>query len=202
MAHGYHDGHDAGTFLQRPHAPDGPYWNLRGNGGMLSTASDMYRFYRALMSDGPLLKPASRDLFFHPDQPEVLAGSDMTFFFFYSRYPGARIDAILVSNSTDYAAEKARGELDAALGIAPSARRPARWYARWRAARARDHSSGHTGGARGAEVPPRVSRPRPGRDAAFSSGRGDPRCERSPYPSGTHGKFRGDARRSRRAHTG
>ncbi len=119
VAHGYRDGHDAGTFLQRPHAPDGPYWNLRGNGGMLSTVSDMYRFYRALMSDGPLLKPATRDLFFHPDQPEVLAGSDMTFFFFYSRYPGAHVDAILVSNSTDYAAEKARRELDAALGIAP-----------------------------------------------------------------------------------
>ena len=119
VAHGYRDGRDAGTFLQRPHAPDGPYWNLRGNGGMLSTVSDMYRFYRALMTDGPLLKPATRDLFFHPDQPEVLAGSDMTFFFFYSRHPGAHVDAILVSNSTDYAAEKARSELDAALGIAP-----------------------------------------------------------------------------------
>ncbi len=119
VAHGYRDGRDAGTFLERPHAPDGPSWNLRGNGGMLSTVSDMYRFYRALMGDGPLLKPATRDLFFHPDQPVVLAGSDLTFIFFYSRYPGARIDAILVSTSTDYPAEKARGELDAALGIAP-----------------------------------------------------------------------------------
>jgi CubicO group peptidase (beta-lactamase class C family) len=117
VAHGYRDGRDAGTFLERPHAADGPYWNLRGNGGMLSTVSDMYRFYQALMSDGPLLKPTTRDIFFHPGQPAILAGSDLTYFFFYSRYPGARIDAILVSNATDYPAERAREELDTAVGV-------------------------------------------------------------------------------------
>jgi CubicO group peptidase (beta-lactamase class C family) len=124
VAHGYRDGTDRGTFLERPLAADGPYWNLRGNGGMLSTVSDMYRFYRALMSDGPLLKPASRDMYFHPNSPGVLAGSDLTFYFFYSRNPGAGLDVILVSNSTDYPAPKAREELAAALGIAapPGAR--------------------------------------------------------------------------------
>lgn len=119
LAHGYRDGRDAGTFLERSHAPDGPYWNLRGNGGMLSTVSDMYRFYRALMSDGPPLKPATRDLFFHPNEPVVLAGSDLTFFFFYSRFPVAGFDVVLVSNATDYPAPKARAELDAAIGVAP-----------------------------------------------------------------------------------
>jgi CubicO group peptidase (beta-lactamase class C family) len=117
VARGYRDGKDMGTFLERPHAIDGPYWNLRGNGGMLSTVSDMYRFYRALMSDGPLLKPASRNLFFHPDAPVVLAGSDLTFYFFYSRNPVAGFDVILVSNSTDYPAPRAREELASALGL-------------------------------------------------------------------------------------
>lgn len=120
VARGYRDGKDQGTFLERAHAPDGPYWNLRGNGGMLSTMSDMFRFYRALFSDGPLLKPASRDLFFRPDEPVVLAGSDMTFFFFYSRYPGVGLDIFLSVNSTDFAAPQVRQALDAAAG-APGA---------------------------------------------------------------------------------
>ena len=117
VAHGYRGAEDMGTFLERPLAADGPYWNLRGTGGMLSTVSDMYRFYRALMSDGPLLRPASRDLFFHPERPAILAGSDLTFFFFYSRNPVAGLDAILVSNSTDYPAPQARERLATALGV-------------------------------------------------------------------------------------
>jgi CubicO group peptidase (beta-lactamase class C family) len=115
LAHGYRDGRDMGSFLERPLAADGPYWNLRGNGGMLSTVTDMHRFYTALMSDGPLLKPASRDLFFRPNQPMVLAGSDMTFFFFYSRDPAAGLETFLATNSTDYPAPTARAQLSTAL---------------------------------------------------------------------------------------
>jgi len=123
VAHGYRNGKDMGTFIDRPLATDGPYWNLRGNGGMLSTVSDMYRFYRALMSDGGgILTPASRDLFFHPDRAAVLAGSDLTFFFFYSRNPGAGLDVILASNSTDYPAPKARNELARVLGVGDPSR--------------------------------------------------------------------------------
>lgn len=49
-AHGYLVfGIDWGTPLDRPWAPDGsPYWNLRGNGGMLSTVSDLRRWHQAL----------------------------------------------------------------------------------------------------------------------------------------------------------
>ncbi|MEI5100853.1 serine hydrolase domain-containing protein [Streptomyces sp. PmtG] len=43
---------DAGAPAGRPHrrpwAPDGPYWNLRGNGGILSTATDLF-----LLARGP-----------------------------------------------------------------------------------------------------------------------------------------------------
>ena len=48
LAHGYRDGEDQGTMISKPHASDGPYWNLRGNGGMLSTLADMHTFYTAL----------------------------------------------------------------------------------------------------------------------------------------------------------
>ena len=49
LARGYNSGgKDEGTMLSKPHAADGPYWNLRGNGGMLSTVGDMHNFYKAL----------------------------------------------------------------------------------------------------------------------------------------------------------
>lgn len=44
-------GRPQGTPLDHPWAADGPYWNLRGNGGMLSTARDMLRWHSALLGD-------------------------------------------------------------------------------------------------------------------------------------------------------
>lgn len=117
LARGYRDGEPQPTFLERPHAPDGVWWNLRGNGGMLSTVSDMLTFYRALMSDGPLLKPASRNIMFHPDEPQVLAGSDLTYYFFYTRAPRAGLELFLATNSNAFPAPQARGLLDQAFGL-------------------------------------------------------------------------------------
>ncbi|MEX2114734.1 MAG: serine hydrolase [Pirellulales bacterium] len=51
VAHGYRDGKDWGTPLDKHWATDGPYWNLRGNGGVLSTVWDMYRWHQALAGD-------------------------------------------------------------------------------------------------------------------------------------------------------
>src|SRR5207237_707820 len=48
LAHGYARDRDMGTMLAKPHAADGPYWNLRGNGGMLSTGHDMAALSKAL----------------------------------------------------------------------------------------------------------------------------------------------------------
>jgi CubicO group peptidase (beta-lactamase class C family) len=59
IAAGYLDGKRWGTTLERPFAPDGPYWILRANGGLHSTAPDMLRWARALM-DGTVLTAASR----------------------------------------------------------------------------------------------------------------------------------------------
>jgi CubicO group peptidase (beta-lactamase class C family) len=51
----------------RPHdhpwAADGPHWNLRGNGGILSTARDMFRWHRALADDTILPRAAQEKLF-------------------------------------------------------------------------------------------------------------------------------------------
>ena len=59
IAAGYLDGKRWGTTLERPFASDGPYWILRANGGLHSTAPDMLRWARALM-DNSVLGAASR----------------------------------------------------------------------------------------------------------------------------------------------
>lgn len=65
-----------GRPLDHPWAADGPYWNLRGNGGMLSTAEDMFRWHRALLGD-EILPPAARDKLFEPRVAEP--GSDTSY---------------------------------------------------------------------------------------------------------------------------
>ena len=65
MAQGYRDGKLWGTTLGRPMAPDGPYWALRANGGIHSTANDMLRWARALIG-GRVLSSASMKKYWAP----------------------------------------------------------------------------------------------------------------------------------------
>lgn len=48
---------------EHPWDADGPYWNLRGNGGILSTAPDMFRWHRTLDGHDVLSETAKRKLF-------------------------------------------------------------------------------------------------------------------------------------------
>jgi CubicO group peptidase (beta-lactamase class C family) len=61
---------------EHPWAADGPHWNLRGNGGMLSTARDMFRWHRAL-TDGTVLSAAARKELFTPRVK--IPGTDMMY---------------------------------------------------------------------------------------------------------------------------
>jgi CubicO group peptidase (beta-lactamase class C family) len=66
LAHGYtRDGADWGTPLDHPWAPDGPFWDLRGNGGILSTTGDMYRWHLALAGNS-VLSAAEREKYQTP----------------------------------------------------------------------------------------------------------------------------------------
>ena len=65
LAHGYRKGKDWGTLLDHPWAKDGPYWNLRANGGILSTVKDLYKWHLALKSD-KILSDSSRYQFYYP----------------------------------------------------------------------------------------------------------------------------------------
>jgi CubicO group peptidase (beta-lactamase class C family) len=69
IARGYIRDEDWGTIVDRPWAADGPYWNLRGNGGIHSTIGDMYRWHRALEGETVLSKEAKQK-FFAPHVPE------------------------------------------------------------------------------------------------------------------------------------
>lgn len=44
---------------------DAPFWNLKGNGGILSTADDLYKWHKALIEDQILSKEAKSKLY-HP----------------------------------------------------------------------------------------------------------------------------------------
>src|SRR5258707_12078061 len=56
---------DWGTSLDHPYAPDGPWWNLRGNGGVLTTTGDLYLWDRALQGDA-VLSRVEREKFQRP----------------------------------------------------------------------------------------------------------------------------------------
>ena len=61
-------GRSQGRPFDHPWAADGPYWNLRGNGGLLSTARDMIRWHRTLLGERVLDREAKEQLF----EPRVL----------------------------------------------------------------------------------------------------------------------------------
>lgn len=75
IAHGYRAGEDWGSPLDQPRAEDGPSWNLRGAGGMLSTVDDLTRWVSALSKDR-VLSRASREMLVHP-HVQMIPGSDL-----------------------------------------------------------------------------------------------------------------------------
>lgn len=125
LAHGYSSGLDRGTMLDKPHAPDGHWWNLRGNGGMLSTVGDMLRFYRALSGTALLTSSALRAQIMSPDEPSVLAGSDLTSFFMVGNFPRANVQFVLASNVAEAPAPQVMREMMRILGLEPDGGREA-----------------------------------------------------------------------------
>jgi CubicO group peptidase (beta-lactamase class C family) len=62
IAHGYQNGRDWGTIVERIAPPGAPYWALRGNGGLHTTLGDMARWDAAL-NDARVLTDSSRRKF-------------------------------------------------------------------------------------------------------------------------------------------
>jgi hypothetical protein len=96
VAHGYRDGEDWGTILQRIQPPDAPYWMLRGNGGLHTTLADMLAWHRALDTDAVLSKQARAKYF----KPYVAEGPGAQSFYAYGWAVGksARGTAVVQHN--------------------------------------------------------------------------------------------------------
>jgi CubicO group peptidase (beta-lactamase class C family) len=63
-----------GRPFDHPWADDGPYWNLRGNGGLLSTARDMFKWHLALRGDR-ILDQGAKAMLFEPHVAEDDTGA-------------------------------------------------------------------------------------------------------------------------------
>jgi hypothetical protein len=68
LAQGYQGDERWGTVVERLPA-DGPHWNLRANGGVHSTLTDMLRWHRALEGE-KVLSAAAKEKLFAPHTPE------------------------------------------------------------------------------------------------------------------------------------
>jgi CubicO group peptidase (beta-lactamase class C family) len=74
LAHGYRGGKDRGTLRDHPWAKEGPGWHLRGNGGILSTLRDMFKWHKALLGN-KILDERAKTLYYTPHVPEDESGS-------------------------------------------------------------------------------------------------------------------------------
>ena len=148
LAHGYTGDGDWGTSLDHPHAPDGPWWNLRGNGGILTTTGDFYRWHVALQGDAVLSKP-EREKYQSPKVPEgrgefpkyaygwsvsrspsgtrMLShvGGNGVFQTDYRRYPAEGAVIAIGSNTDDYSAIAIANQLEQRLFGEPVVELPA-----------------------------------------------------------------------------
>lgn len=74
LAHGYRADADWGTPLDHAWAADGPWWNLRANGGLLSTVEDL-RSWDAALKGERILSAAAKAKLTTPYVKEDAAGS-------------------------------------------------------------------------------------------------------------------------------
>jgi CubicO group peptidase (beta-lactamase class C family) len=79
LAVGYRGNRRWGTPLDQRWAPDGPWWNLRANGGLLSTLGDLYQWHLALQGDLLLSAESKAKLF----APHVAMNADGTLHYGY-----------------------------------------------------------------------------------------------------------------------
>lgn len=66
IAIGYdRDGKAWGRPTEKPWGADGPFWHLKGNGGILSSTEDLLRWHHALLGNR-ILTPGAKEKYYHP----------------------------------------------------------------------------------------------------------------------------------------
>jgi CubicO group peptidase (beta-lactamase class C family) len=99
LARNYANGEEQPSTFEYPRWPDGPTWNLRGNGGTLSTVGDMYKFHLALQGD-TLLAPAFKAKLFDVNAPLMLVGGNGVHYFVYATDPAHRLVILLATTDS------------------------------------------------------------------------------------------------------
>ncbi len=79
LATGYRGKERWGKSNEKPWAADGPYWNLKGNGGILSNVEEMYLWHKALLTDKILNAAAKEKLY----KRHVKEGADADSYYGY-----------------------------------------------------------------------------------------------------------------------
>lgn len=99
FAHGYRAGRDTGVVVLKHALPDGPCWNLRGNGGISTTFGDMRKWVRA-MRDYTVYTPEMIRLI---ETPHVREGERAASFYGYgwAMYTTARGTKCVTHNGGD-----------------------------------------------------------------------------------------------------
>ena len=97
IAHGYNNGIDWGTHQQHfDKAGGGPYWNLKGNGGLEVSLNDMYLWVNAV-SNGTVLKKSTVETMFKKHIVEE--GTEGNYFFGYGcNISRSRRNTIMIDN--------------------------------------------------------------------------------------------------------
>jgi len=113
LAVGYSGGTPWGTPLEHPWLADGPSWNLRANGGMLSTVRDLYRWLQALEGNRVLSAEAREKfarLYVHTNRRGARtlggAGSNEIFDACYLWYLDEHRVLVMLTSTDKYRAEK------------------------------------------------------------------------------------------------
>jgi CubicO group peptidase (beta-lactamase class C family) len=80
VATGYHnDDRVWGKPTEKRWDEDGPFWHLKGNGGILSTAEDLFKWNKALLTDRILSEDAKAKMY----HPRLREGEDSTSYYAY-----------------------------------------------------------------------------------------------------------------------
>jgi len=123
LAVGYVDNEAKGTPLDWPWLEDGPSWELRGNGGLLSTAENVAQWFAA-MFEGRILGPAALGQFeerFAGSGPYGIhvgeAGSDdlTGFNAHHEAWPDVGVSWTLITSRSSYPAEEVWEEVEDAV---------------------------------------------------------------------------------------
>lgn len=96
VAVGYRGESAWGKPNEKPWDTTGPYWNLLGNGGILSTTGDLFRWHQALLGDSILNAPAKTK--YYTRHIEEGAGAGTFYGYGWALFPTPRNTTLITHN--------------------------------------------------------------------------------------------------------